>query len=141
MYIFCVDFRYLNTQTQDFRYAIPDVQELIELFTHVTPNYMSSIDLSSGFFQMKIAQESTKYTAFNTCFGTHKFQRLPQGMKSIPNSFQLLMDKVLNGLSFKTTLCYMDDVIVVSETFSQHMKDLKEVFSRIENAGLKLSPS
>ena len=141
MYRFVVDFRFLNTQTHDFRYAITDVQELIESFTHITPNYMSSIDLHSGFFQMKIAQESTKYTAFNTCFGTHKFQRLPQGMKSSPNSFQLLMDKVLNGLSFKTTLCYMDDVIVVSETFSQHMKDLTEVFDRISNAGLKLLPS
>ena len=142
MYRFVVAFRFLNTQTQDFWYAIPDVHELIKSsFTHITPNYMSSIDLHSGFFQMKIAQESTKYTAFNTCFGTHKFQRLPQGMKSSPNSFQLLMDKVLNGLSFKTTLCYMDDVIVVSETFSQHMKDLKEVFDRISNAELKLSPS
>ena len=53
MYRFVVDFRFLNTQTQDFQYAIPDVQELIESFTHITPNYMSSIDLSSGFFQMK----------------------------------------------------------------------------------------
>ncbi|MES9971178.1 MAG: reverse transcriptase family protein [Candidatus Thiodiazotropha sp.] len=117
LYRFCVDFRYLNSQTQDFRYAIPDVQELTESFTHRTPNFISSIDLSSGFFQMRISPESSKYTAFNTCFGTYKFQRLPQGLKTSPNSFQLLMDKILKGLSFRSTLCYLDDVLIFSETF------------------------
>lgn len=141
MYRFCVDFRYLNTQTQDFRYAIPDVQELTESFADMSANYMSSVDLSSGFFQMKLAPESAKYTAFNTCYGTYKFQRTPQGMKTSPHSFQLLIDKVLKGLSFKTTLCYMDDVVIVSPTFSQHIDDLNDVFSRLRAAGLKLSPT
>ena len=141
MYRFCVDFRYLNSQTQDFRYAIPHVDELTESFTHRTPNYISSIDLSSGFFQMGISPESSKYTAFNTCFGTYKFQRLPQGLKTSPNSFQMLMDKILNGLSFRSTLCYLDDVLIFSETFEQHLSDLQEVFNRFREAGMKLSPS
>lgn len=140
MYRFCVDFRYLNSQTQDFRYSIPDVQELTESFTQRQPNFISSIDLSSGFFQMRIAPESSKYTAFNTCFGTYKFQRLPQGLKTSPNSFQLLMDKILTGLSFRSTLCYLDDVLIFSETFDQHLADLQEVFDRFRSAGLKLSP-
>ena len=141
MYRFCVDFRYLNSQTQDFRYAIPHVDELTESFTHRTPNYISSIDLSSGFFQMGISPESSKYTAFNTCFGTYKFQRLPQGLKTSPNSFQMVMDKILNGLSFRSTLCYLDDVLIFSETFEQHLSDLQEVFNRFREAGMKLSPS
>lgn len=140
MFRFCVDFRYLNSQTQDFCYAIPDVQELTESFTHRTPNYISSIDLSSGFFQMRISPESAKYTAFNTCFGSYKFSRLPMGLKTSPNSFQLLMDKVLSGISFKSALCYLDDVLIISETFEQHMQDLQEVFHRFKQAGLKLSP-
>ncbi|MCG8047543.1 MAG: reverse transcriptase family protein, partial [Candidatus Thiodiazotropha endolucinida] len=140
MYRFCVDFRYLNSQTQDFRYAIPDVQELTESFSQRTPNYISSIDLSSGFFQMKISSGASKYTAFNTCFGTYKFQRLPQGLKTSPNSFQMLMDKILSGLSFRSTLCYLDDVLIFSETFDQHLSDLQEVFDRFRAAGLKLSP-
>ena len=140
MYRFCVDFRYLNSQTQDFRYAIPDVQELTESFSQRTPNYISSIDLSSGFFQMKISSDASKFTAFNTCFGTYKFLRLPQGLKTSPNSFQLLMDKILTGLSFRSTLCYLDDVLIFSETFEQHLSDLQEVFDRFRAAGLKLSP-
>ena len=135
-----MDFRYLNSQTQEFCYAIPDVHELTESFSHRTPNFISSIDLSSGFFQMKMSRSSTKFTAFNTCYGTFKFSRLPMGLKTSPNSFQLLMDRVLNGLSFRSTLCYLDDVLIFSKTFEQHMQDLQEMFSRFSQACFKLSP-
>ena len=72
---FCVDFRYLNSQTQDFCYAIPSVEELTESFTHKTPNYITGLDHSSGFFQMGILPDSSRFTPFNTCFGTYKFSR------------------------------------------------------------------
>ena len=62
MYRFCVDFRYI----------IPNVDELTEAFTQHIPNFISSIDLSSDFFQLLISLESTKYAAFNTCFGTYR---------------------------------------------------------------------
>ena len=137
---FCCDFRHLNSQTQDFKYTIPNLQELTEAFSERTPNYITSLDLSSGFFQMGITPESTRYTAFNTCFDTYKFLRLPMGLKTSPNTFQLLMDKVLHGLKFRSCLCYLDDVLICSETFEQHLSDLKEIFSRFREAGLKLGP-
>jgi len=121
---FCCDFRHFNSQT--FSYAIPDLQELTESFTERTSNFITSIDF---FFQMKIDPNSSKYTAFNTCFGTFKFNRLPMGLSSAPNSFQLLMDKVLFGLTFKSCLCYLDDVLVCSETFDGHLQDLKRIQS------------
>ncbi|CAG2200046.1 unnamed protein product [Mytilus edulis] len=92
-YRFVCDFRHLNAQTEDFKYVIPNLQELTESFAEIVPNYITSIDLSSGFFQMGISAESSRYTAFNTCFGTYKFLRLPMGLKTAPNTFQLLMDK------------------------------------------------
>ena len=139
-YRFCCDFRYLNSQTLDFAYNIPDVQELTESFSQTTPNFISTIDMSSGFFQMGISKESANLTAFNTCYGTYKFTRLPMGLKTAPNSFQLLMDKVLKGLTFKSVLCYMDDVVIVSDSFERHLKDISEVMSRLESSGLKLNP-
>lgn len=90
---------------------------------------------------MPISKDSTKFTAINTCYGTFKFLRLPMGHKTSPNSFQLLMDKVLHGLTFKSVLCYLDDVLICSETFDQHIKDLQEVFDRFRTTGLKLQPS
>lgn len=137
---FCVDFRYLNSQTQTFQYEIPNLQELTESFSDKTPQYFTSIDLSSGFFQMPIDSDSARLTAFNTCYGTYKFQRLPMGLSSAPSTFQLLMDKVLRGLTFKSCLCYLDDILIASSTFSQHLEDLEEVFARLESAGLKLGP-
>ena len=109
---FCVDFRYLNSNTQAFLSTIPNVDELTGSFTRHIPNFISSIDFRSGFFQMRISSESTKYqyTAFNTCFGTFKVNGLHMGLKASPNSFPLLKNKVFNGLSFRNTLCYLDDV-------------------------------
>lgn len=75
-YMFCCDFRYLNTQTQDFRYTIPDLQDLTESFSERTPDFISLLYLRSGYFQMPISEDSCKYTAFNTCYGTFKFLRL-----------------------------------------------------------------
>ena len=139
-YRFVVDYRFLNSQSQKFKYNIPNLLELTESFTERVPNFITSIDLSSGFFQMKLAPDSSKYTAFNTCFGTFKFLRVPMGLHTSPNSFQLLMDKILRGLTFKSCLCYLDDVLICSETFTQHMSDLQEVFDRFRHAGLKLNP-
>ncbi|CAC5377310.1 unnamed protein product [Mytilus coruscus] len=137
-YRFVCDFRLLNAQTEDFKYVIPNLQELTESFAEIVPNYITSIDLSSGFFQMGISAESSRYTVFNTCFETYKFLRLPMGLKTALNTFQLLMDKVLRGLKFRTRLCYLDDVLICSETFEKHLDDIKEIFKLFRDAGLKL---
>lgn len=96
--------------------------------------------MSSGFFQMGISKESAKLTAFNTCFGTFKFTRLPMGLKTAPNSFQLLMDKVLKSLTLKSVLRYMDVVVIVSHSFEQYLQDIHEVLGRLESSDLKLNP-
>ena len=137
---FCCDFRFLNSQCQNFQYFLPDLNDLTESFSDRKPAFLTSIDLSSGFFQLPIASESQRFTAFNTCFGTYKFLRLPMGLSSAPASMQLLMDKVLTGLTFRSCLCYLDDVLITSETFEKHIEDLNEVFDRLQNAGLKLGP-
>ena len=127
-----------NRLVQSLNRQLPNLQELTESFAEIVPNYITSIDLSSVFFQMGISAESSRYTAFNTCFGTYKFLRLPMGLKTAPNTFQLLMDKVLRGLKFRTCLCYLDDVLICSETFEKHLDDIKEIFKRFRDAGLKL---
>ena len=63
------------------------------------------------------------------------------GLRQSPNYFQLLMYRILNNLTFDSILCYLDDVCIASETFSEHMQKLHEVLSRFELSGLKLGPS
>jgi hypothetical protein len=60
------------------------------------------------------------------------------GLKTATNSFQLLMDKVLHGLKVRTCLCYLDDVLICSETFEKHLADIKEIFQLFRKAGLIL---
>lgn len=107
---FCTDFRALNKATIDSHYNIPDLQELVESFAEHKPNFITTLDLSHGFHQIAVEPDSTKYTAFNTCFGTYKYLRLPMGLKTSPNTMQLLMDRVLKGLTFKSCLSYLDDL-------------------------------
>ena len=117
----------------------PNLQELVESMAEITPKYISTIDLASGFFQMRIDEESTGYTAFDTCFGTYKLLRLPQGLKTSSVSFQMLMDRVLGDLTFKGVLCYMDDLLVASPTIEEHLSTLQLVLDRLKKANLKLS--
>lgn len=140
LYRFCVDFRYLNSQTKEFQYPIPDLQELTESFADNPPNYITCIDLSQGFFQLPIATASSKLTAFNTCFGTYQFNRLPMGLRTSPGTLQLLMDRIFHRLSYISVLCYLNDCLIFSSTFEQHLKDLTTVFQRFREAGLKLGP-
>lgn len=76
---------------------------------------------------MGISKESAKLTAF-TCFGTFKSIILSMGLKTPPNSFQSLMDKVSRDLTFKSVLCNMDDVflclIVLNNIYKTYMKSL-----------------
>ena len=62
------------------------------------------------------------------------------GLRTSPNSFQLLMDRGLHGLLFDSVLCYLDDILVFSPCFTTHLSDLQHVFDRLRKAGLKLGP-
>ena len=88
----------MNAQAEDFRYTISGLQELTELFVEHTPYFISLLDMSSGSCHFGISHEYPVYIAFNTCSGTYKFFRLPMGLRQSPNFFQLLMDKISNGL-------------------------------------------
>ena len=93
MYRFCIDFRYLNSQTQTFCYNIPDVHESFSHRTHNALHHLAQYE-QQIFFQMRMSPRSNKFTAFNICFRKFKFSWLPSGLLTSPNSFYLLMDHV-----------------------------------------------
>ncbi|VDI01005.1 Hypothetical predicted protein, partial [Mytilus galloprovincialis] len=80
-YRFVCDFRHLNAQTEDFKYVIPNLQELTESFAEIVPNYITSIDLSSGFFQMGISAESFKIYRFQHMFWNVQVFKAANGVK------------------------------------------------------------
>ena len=80
-------------------------------------------------------------TAFSTGMGLYEFNVMPFGLCNAPGTFQRLMEQVLSGLHWRTCLIYIDDVIVYSPTFEEHVVQLREVIGRFRGAGLKLKPS
>ena len=140
-YRFVVDYRKLNSLTDIQALPLPTVDEALDNLGVHAPVWFSSVDLHSGFYQLSISKRSRPFTAFRTHNGLFEFKRLPQGLANSPGTFQRVMEAVLKGLHFQTCLIYLDDVIIFSRTIEDHIKHLREVFSRFRSAGLKLKPS
>ena len=139
-YRFAVDYRKLNKVSKSQAYPIPRLSDIFDAIGEANAHYFSSLDLGKAFWQVPLSEESKERAAFITYDGIFEFQTMPFGLQGAPATFQHLMMKVLRGISWKYVLCYVDDVIIFSATLDEHLHHLEEVFSRLRNAGLKLSP-
>jgi len=135
---FCVDFRRLNAITKKDSYPIPRIDDLLDRLAGNT--WFSSLDLRSGYWQVRIRPEDREKTAFSIGKGLWQFTVMPFGLCNAPATFERLMEKVLQQLINKICLVYLDDVIIFSEDFEGMMKRLEQVFSRLQFAKLKLNP-
>ena len=83
---------------------------------------------------------SQEKTAFATYSGLYEFWVMPFGLCNSPATFQRLMESVLSGLTQKICMVYIDDVLVIGKNFTEHLDNLRKVFSRLGAAGLRLKP-
>ncbi|GFX08221.1 retrovirus-related Pol polyprotein from transposon 17.6 [Trichonephila clavipes] len=116
-------------------YPLPRMDDLLHQ-AKLTP-FMSTLDLRAGYHQVKVHVEDQDKTAFVRPFGTYRFLRMPYGLRNAPATFQRLMNRFCNGLEDILALPYLDDIIVLSETFEKHMFDLKTIFERLLHFKLK----
>ena len=72
--------------------------------------------------------------------GLFAFQVLPMGLVNSPAKYQRLIEQIMSGVQYETCLIYLDDIIVYSKTYEDHIQRLDEVFTRISNANLKFAP-
>lgn len=100
--------------------------------------WFSTLDMVSGYWQVEVADEDKEKTVFCTPDGLYEFNVLPFGLCNGPATFQRLMD--LSGLQWSSCLVYLDDIIVVSWSFHEHLQNLENVFQCLRNAGLTLKP-
>ena len=98
----------------------------------------SELGANSGFHQVALMYESTKFTMFITPFGRFMFRRLPYGISSAPEYFQKRMDKELTGL--QGVLCHMDDILVIGQNKEEHDEHLVKVLQHLKDSGIKLNP-
>ncbi|GBM19385.1 Retrovirus-related Pol polyprotein from transposon 412 [Araneus ventricosus] len=125
----CIDYHKLNAITIPDKYPLP----LMDTFLHDTKStaFMSTLDLKTGYHQIEVNPDDKDKTAFVCPFGMFRYKRMPFALKNAPATFQRLMDQFRNGLPTVNILVYLDDIVVLSETFEQHIQDLKMVFDRL----------
>ena len=100
----------------------------------------SALDLTSGYYHIKLGKDSPAKTAFVTPFGKWEFNMVPFGLAQAPAYFQALISMVLEGLSH-FAIAYLDDIIIFSKNEEEHLQHLEIIFKRLCEAGLKLKRS
>ncbi|MCP4465004.1 MAG: hypothetical protein GY819_19605, partial [Planctomycetaceae bacterium] len=135
---FCVDYRKLNDITQKDAFPLPNITDTIDSIGNA--KYFSSMDMGSAFWQIPIEEKSRPYTAFVVPGGFYQWKFMPFGLCNAPAAFQRLMANVLAPIAKRygnLVLCYIDDILIATQTIGQHLERLREVFTCIRAAGLK----
>ena len=132
----CGDYRRLNVVTEPDRYPLPHISDLQANLQGM--KYFTKLDLLKGYHQVPIAPEDIQKTAIITPFGLWEYCKMPFGLRNSGNTFQRLLDRVLQGLPW--CFVYVDDILVASATYEQHLLDVEEVLHRLQVSGLVISP-
>ena len=136
---FCIDYRKLNLLTVKDVYPLPRIDD--SLASLQGKKWFSTLDFTAGYHQIPMNEHSRAKTAFITHGGLYEFNVMPFGLTSAPATFQRFMDVVVAGLKWNSVLVYLDDICVFSNSFEEHVSHVREVFNRIQQAGMKLKPS
>ena len=131
----CVDFRKLNAITIRPAASIPSADDIF--FALGKSKFRTCLDLKQGFWQIPINEADKQKTAFGTASGVFEYNCMPFGLSGSPGVFQNCMNAVLGDVRH-FALAFVDDIIVFSETFEDHIKHLDAVFDRLRKANLRL---
>jgi Reverse transcriptase (RNA-dependent DNA polymerase)/RNase H-like domain found in reverse transcriptase len=136
----CVDFRALNEVTQKDAFSLPRIDDILSQMSGA--GYFSVMDLASGYHQIPLAPGAQEKTAFSPPWGgLYEFKRAPFGLSSLPGQFSRLMSAVLHEALGVYAAVFLDDVVIYSKNFKQHLKHVDRVLQLLERAGLQISPN
>jgi hypothetical protein len=121
-----LNFKGLNKATTNVdRWPIPYIEHLLRKIGQLRPKYFAVMDLTKGFYQCEIDEESSPFTAFITSSGVYEWLRVPMGITAAPSHFQrIIANEVLHGLVGLICMVYIDDVIVLGDSEESYLKNL-----------------
>ena len=128
-----VDYRRLNAVSAADAYPMPRVDDILDRLGRA--KFFTIIDLTRGYWQIPVAQDSQAKTAFSTPFGLFQFRRLTFSLQSAPATFQRMMDTLIAKYRDFADV-YLDDLIVFSKTWDEHLQHVKCILDQLRAAGL-----
>lgn len=131
-----IDYKDLNKKAKIIKHPIPNKDILIN--RGIKANYFSKFDCKSGFYHIRLEEESKKYTAFTVPQGYYQWKVLPFGYHNSPSIFQQFMDKIFRPY-YEYILVYVDDILIFSEDYETHKIHLQKFRKIIEDNGIRLS--
>ena len=137
-YRFCIDFHKLNAVSKADAYSLPYIDAILRKLR--SARYISTLDLSAAYHQILLTSESKELTAFTVPgLGLYQFARMPYGLSQAGATFQRLIDKVIGPELEPFAFPHLDDIILVTESYEEHLKWLEPVLQRITETGLTIN--
>ena len=136
-YRLCLDYKPVNAESVDSAYPIPNINFLFTILSGA--NYFSLFDALKGYWQLELDEESRDLTGFTTTFGQFRWTRLPMGLKGAPGAWQSVKNDIFTEEWLKFFIIYIDDGLVFSQTFEEHLAHLDQVLAKASAARLSLS--
>ena len=135
----CVDYRQVNKVTKKEEYPMPNLNKCVYRPSKV--KYFTKLDLVRGYYQVPIDKNSRKYTAFSTMQHHYEFKRLSFGLKNSGMAFQRIMQHILSPLLHNNIIIYIDDILIMSETFQEHVELVGKVLRLLATYMIKIKVS
>lgn len=132
---FCTDYRRVNILTRPDSYPLPRMEDCVDQVG--SANYVSKFDLLKGYWQVPLTARAQEISSFITPFGLYSYTVMSFGLRNAPATFQRLMNRVTAGL--EGCAVYLDDIVVYSDTWDQHLIRIRALFERLSDAKLTVN--
>jgi len=135
----CIDYRKINAKTVTDPHPLPRIDSIIDMMSD--KKYFSKIDCERGYHQLRIKPEDRPKTAFRTKKGIFMYKRLPMGLKNAAPFFQRKMERILDTELGHSAFVYLDDIIICSKTFNDHLEDIDTILNKLKDNNIRLKKS
>lgn len=132
----CIDYRPLNKETPPDQWPMPRIDEILEGMHGA--KFFTTLDAANGYWQIAVHDSDQEKTAFAVNGELYQFTRMPFGLRNAPAIFQRIMQTTLHEAVGIFVFVYIDDVVVFSRTFEEHLVHLRRVFDTLVAAGISL---